>query len=379
MAAVALPDRLADYSHLTADLSDAASGRAVALYQRGFGVEFLDAPQAVVLAADDDVYRRLDAAERRSGPQDQGDPGPMLLSPDGSAVALGDHDAHDPDLGVVDLSTGAVVDHPLPHARSVVPLAWSADGAQIAYLAGESPTNPHSGGPPVGDLFVLDLGSGEASPVPGVERAWMAAFSPDGRELAVRRSGQGNGGTSVVDLSEGTVRVLPVAGALSSPAAWSPDGSLLAVSAPSGLSFVEADGSAPEPVRLVLDDPERAEFLGWTSDREVAVLERSGADTAHLVALPLDGGDARQLTTVDDLGSYGIGRLQLASALLPGIDVRVAAPPDRGPLPARFRIPLALLVGLAAAALVMLGTRATRRHRSVVDRESDSCESTCPA
>ena len=47
--AAALPDRLASYSHRTADLSDAPSGRAVALYQRGFGVEFLDTPQALSL------------------------------------------------------------------------------------------------------------------------------------------------------------------------------------------------------------------------------------------------------------------------------------------------------------------------------------------
>src|SRR6478735_6339245 len=108
----AIPDRLAGYSYLMADLSDAPSGRALALYQHGFGVEFMDFPQAVVLAADDDVYRRLDAAEARSGLRDQGDPGPMLLSPDGTSVALGEHATEDPDLGIVDLATGEVTSHP---------------------------------------------------------------------------------------------------------------------------------------------------------------------------------------------------------------------------------------------------------------------------
>ena len=36
-SAVTVPDRLADYSYLTGDVSDAPPGRAVALYQHGFG------------------------------------------------------------------------------------------------------------------------------------------------------------------------------------------------------------------------------------------------------------------------------------------------------------------------------------------------------
>jgi hypothetical protein len=115
--AVSIPDRLASYSYLTGNVSDAPPGRAVALYQHGFGVEFMDYPQAVVLAADDDLYRRLDAAEDRGGSETQGDPGPMLLSPDGLWVALGDHDTRDADLGVVDLRTGGVTSRQVPDAQ----------------------------------------------------------------------------------------------------------------------------------------------------------------------------------------------------------------------------------------------------------------------
>ncbi len=359
----AIPDRLAGYSYLMADLSDAPSGRALALYQHGIGVEFMDFPQAVVLAADDDVYRRLDAAEARSGPRDQGDPGPMLLSPDGTSVALGEHATEDPDLGIVDLATGEVTSHPLSKARSVVPLAWAPDGSQVAYLAGTSPTNPYSGGPPVGDLFVLDVGSGAVSAVPGVGAAWMVAFSPDGRRIAVRRSGPGDGGLSVVDLSDGTLQAVPADGVLSSPAAWSPDGRLLAVSNGSGLSFVTMDGSAAAaPPQLPLEHPDRQDFQGWTSDQEVAVFDWSDSDVAQLVAHPLDGGATRELTTVDDLGSYGVLRFQLASALLPGIDVRPAGEVDRGPLPARFRVLLAVATGLTIAGLAAVAMRLLRRR-----------------
>ncbi|MFC6345619.1 TolB family protein, partial [Nocardioides hankookensis] len=175
------------------------------LYQHGFGVELLDAPQAVVLAADDDVYRRLGAAESRGGAETQGDPGPMLLSPDGLHVALGDHDSRAADLGIVDLGSGDLTSYDLPEARSVIPVAWAPDGSRVAYVSDGTATNPYAGGPVVGDLVVLDLASGETSPVPGGIDVSVAAFSPDGDELAMQRS-SGSGGLAVVDLSSGAVR-----------------------------------------------------------------------------------------------------------------------------------------------------------------------------
>ena len=105
--AAAVPRQLAAYSHLTGNVSTSPPGAAVALFQHGWGVELLDFPQAVVLGAGGDVYRRVDVAEDRAGAETQGDPAPMLLSPDGTQVAVGDHDTQDPDVVVVDLLTGA--------------------------------------------------------------------------------------------------------------------------------------------------------------------------------------------------------------------------------------------------------------------------------
>jgi len=356
-ASVSIPDRLAGYSHLMAGVSQAPPGQALALYQRGFGVEFLDTPQAVVLAAGDDVYRRLGAAESRGGAETQGDPGPMLLSPDGREVALGDHDTGDADLGVVDLGSGDVTTLELPGARSVVPVAWAPDGSKIAYLAGDSPSNPYSGGSIVGDLVLLDLESGEAVPVPGGANALTAAFSPDGRRLAVQRT-TGSGGLAVVDLSSGSVREVAADGSLAGPAAWSPDGRLLALSGSSGMSFIDPTGSGAP---LTLDRSAPDGILGWTGSREVAVLERPDADHASITAYGLDGIASRQLTAIGDVGSYGIGRLQLASGLLADLQVRPAGPADDGPLPPAFRIGFAVVVGLAVAALTAL---VTRRRRS---------------
>lgn len=356
--AVTLPDRLAEYSYLTGDVSNAPPGRALALYQHGFGVELLDFPQAVVLAADDDVYRRLDAAEDRSGPESQGDPGPMRLSPDGQWVALGDHDTSEASLDLVDLSTGELVQHELPEApRSVLPVAWSADGSQIAYVSTDQPTNPYSPSSPIGDLFTLDLESGDAEPVPGGNGAGMAAFSPDGRRIAVQHSG-GSEGLAIVDLASSTVRALSHGVTLAGPNAWSPDGRLLAVAGQSSIAFLDVAGSRPStPLHLDVDQS----MVGWVSEREVVLLDDSDDNVTRLVAQPIEGGASREITRVEGTSSYGVIRFQLASALLPELKTRETGDPDRGPLPAPFRIAAAVLISLAVS---MLAARITRRHPS---------------
>lgn len=355
--AVTLPDRLAGYSYLTGNVSDAPPGQALALYQHGFGVEFMDYPQAVVLAADDDVYRRLDAAEARSGPESQGDPGPMRLSPDGRWVALGDHNTSEANLELVDLSSGDVVRHELPEARSVLPVAWSADGSQVAYLTGDQPTNPYSPRPRLGDLFVLDLESGDAEPVPGGAGARTAAFSPDGRQVAVQRYGRAEG-IAIVDLPSSNVRALSHGGTLAGPDAWSPDGRLLAVARKSSIGFLDVAGPRPSTrFHLAVDHS----MVGWVGEREVVLLDTSDDDMTRLVAHPLEGGESRELTRLEGTSHYGVTRFQLASALLEDIENRVTGEPDRGPLPAPFRFAAAVLVGLA---VTIFTARMTRKHPS---------------
>jgi hypothetical protein len=360
-ATPAVPEVMAGYSYLTGSVSSSPPGPVVALWQHGYGVELFDHPQAVVLGTGGDSYRRVDVAEGRAGAETQGDPAPMLLSPDGTRVAVGDHDIERPDVVVVDLTTGTTTRHALPAGRSVVPLAWSADGDQLASLVSDDPTNPYSGGRITGDVALLDLPDDDAEVLDLERSATAAAFSPDGSELAVEQSG----GVTVVDLQDGGSRSLEVDGVLAGPAAWSPDGRLLAVTSvepsiapagldapgtPIGLAFVDPSGQGrgvPDPVRLPLTGPGRV--LGWAGSGEVlAVLAVDGTDAQVLSGVPLDGARPRALMRMSDLGSYGIGRFQLASNAADTLEVVTPADVDRGPWPLPVRGLAALVVGLAA-------------------------------
>ncbi len=381
--AAAVPRDLAAHSHLTGSVSSSPPGAAVALFQHGWGVELFDFPQAVVLGAGGDAYRRVDAAEDRASAASQGDPAPMLLSPDGTKVAVGDHETADPDVVVVDLLTGEATSHPLPTGQSVLPVAWSRDGTALAHLLSLEPTNPYTGERIAGEVGVLDLGDDTTDLLPG-DDVTAVAFSPDGTELAVERTGTSfaDARISVVDLAGGDTRDLETVGVLAGPAAWSPDGRLLATTtlepsgapagapdpgAPTGIAFVDPSGAAadvPEPMELPLAEAGRV--LGWTdADELMALLEVAGddpccAEAYDLSRVALDGGAPQPLMNISDLGSYGVGRFQMASATVGDLQVVTPGEVDRGPWPLWLRAGLALLVGLLTW---LVSRRVLRRWR----------------
>ena len=375
-----VPDRMAGYSHLTVDVSGSPPGRAVALFQFGFGVEFLDFPQAVAVGADGDVHRRVDLAEGRLLPGSQGDPAPSLLSPDGTRVAVGGHDGDGPDIAVLDLASGDAVEHPVPAGPTVLPVAWSPDGRRLAYLGTDTAMN--SDAPVTGDVGVLDLVTGRAAALPGGAAARTAAFGPDGAELAVQHSDDGGGDLVVVPLEGGTGRTLslPPGHGLDGPAAWSPDGAWLATSraphdcsmlisdaqwqrclaehdtVPDTIAFVDAtgrSGTTPDPLDRAVVGP--GPVLGWTAPDRVAMLvpdPPTNADPDHhrLVDVPLDGGDPWRLSSVPTSGgAYGVGRFQVATGLLPDLQVREAGEVDHGRWPLWLRLGAAVTAGAGAA------------------------------
>jgi hypothetical protein len=85
------------YSLLISAVTKAAPGRAIALYGYGNG-ELINMFQSLVVGADRDRYRKVDAMEERNRPS-------ALLAPNGTGVLLGDDCGATRDLVLVDLTT----------------------------------------------------------------------------------------------------------------------------------------------------------------------------------------------------------------------------------------------------------------------------------
>jgi hypothetical protein len=170
---------------------------------------------------------------------------------------------------------------------------------------------------------------------------------------------------------------------LAGPAAWSPDGRLLATMPDTGdpslgideanrlsaepLVFLDATGAgrAPRTVHADPDSPELDGFvLGWRSADEYVVRGASGRDTRYgddaLVSVSVSTGHRRVLGRLDH-GDHEVSDLQLATGLVPELRLTTPGEPDRGPLPTWIRLlPLgpALLV---AGVLLVLRRRGHRR------------------
>ncbi len=138
-----------------------------------------------------------------------------LLSPDGTRLAV----SGETDVLILDLTTGEHRLYPIDEDGPITVLAWSPDSRLVAC------SND-------GDLVVLELPLGRVRPVDlDGEECSGAAFSPDTSRLAVDLD---EGVGLVVFAADGSVAnlvSLPTEDGeeLSGTAAWSPDGRLLAV------------------------------------------------------------------------------------------------------------------------------------------------------
>ena len=186
--------------------------------------------------------------------------------------------------------------------------AWSPDGNQVAYGAG---TNPFPGGGARAlDLYIADADGTGARNLTAFdsESAYGAAWSPDGRTLAVVSSAPRLAGSSslgpaqlwVVDLPGSRRRVdlrtdlVDAQGRdWATSIRWSPDGSRFAFesassasTAPSNVFLVPVNGSGV----IVLHD---ATLPAWSSDgRSIAIVSGAGA-TARIDVLDANGSDRR--------------------------------------------------------------------------------------
>lgn len=365
-----LPARIADYSYLTGSVSASPPGRAAAVFQHGFGVELMDFPQAVLMGADATTYRRIDLAEQRGGPEGQGDPAPMALSPGGEKMAVGDYPANSADLAGLDLTTADVASHPLDAARGSIPRAWSPDSRLLTFVVGAESFDPYAAfhpSPLTGDLGLLDTWTGEVRMMPDGDGVGLVAFSPDGTRLAVERDGR----VEIRTLSGETTRTLslPAGHHLDGPEAWSPDGSLLTFTDWRSACQQRMSGFDEAPWDACVAASQSKTFVEVTGPREVLVLDDTVPSDARaqsaywLTAVPLNGSEPQRLSSVPGADNFGVGSFQLASSLVPDLTVgTTGSQVDRGPLPLPFALTLSVvLAALAGGVTRVMGSVRSRR------------------
>lgn len=370
-----LPTTIAPYSWFTGKLSAHRMEAASLLYENGFGVEFMDHPQAVLLGADGSTYRRLGAAEAASIAADQGDPATSELSPDGTFVVIGSSAATGT-VEVVTLEDGHRRTLPTLARQATLPLSIGADGRTVILATSRSDVNRYAVGSDLG-LARLDLTTGAVHAYPAIRHVEGAALSPDGSRLAVA----GEGVTRILDAATGEVRAsFPTSDStVLDGDAWSPDGRRLALVDQSsteegGADLVVVDVSGATPV-------ERGEHLdasaygaaaiGWRDDGTVLVHTQTDPDanTSEMVWVDTATGAATQLATYrpDAVTWAAMGRVDAARNLVATWHV-ADRPVDRGLWPLRLGLGAAALAGILALALD--GLRLTLRRPASARRRT---------
>jgi hypothetical protein len=355
-----LPRQFASFSFLTSELDASPIDRAIAVYlQRNSLEDWIQRWQPLLLDADGDRYRQTRAADRwplaLGYYRDSVPYGNVLLSPDGRRLAIasgrpkGRHD-----VSILDVSTAAVTTHTLP-ATDARPLAWSPDARRLAYVS----TSTESG---AGTLGVLDVDTGHATEYPALGAVIAAAYCADGSQLVVQA------GSDLVFLdAQGTVTnrlTLPPNSRLAGPAAWSPNGSLLAIVRlepdqemtwylrPRALDFLSIGVAAAVVPEIPMDDT--MQFQGWRTDGSVVFWQ-----APYITEVAIVGGARTVLAELDG----EVVSFQVASDLIRTAVVVKPGPVDRGPWPWWVWLGAGLVLGAVTVPVLAMVWYVRRRRR----------------
>jgi hypothetical protein len=363
-----LPDRFAGYSRRTATVTKQPPGRAVAMYTYG-NYDWFSTYQPLVVGADRDTYRRVDAIEERS--TDEGGYAEALLSPDGTQVLVGDGRGNATSLVLVDLASGRRRELRVDPPVGVRLLAWSPNGRYVAYGGAPVSARFRPGGNAINgdtsttsELVILDLATGTSTHHPQFKPVRSVSFAPDSLRLALQLDRES--WIVAVDGQRQRRLALPQGRELLTRHAWLPDGALIATVPWSDdspgqrwsneLAFVDATGegrAAPQPVTV-------GWMLGWRSPtRLVTFVMGEDAVSGSIIEVAVDTGERRVLSRFSDSFSceYGteqceVSELQLATGLLATLDTRPGT--DRGDRPlwqSLAFVALVALVGWTAGAI----------------------------
>lgn len=353
------PRQVASYSWWTPMLGPSEIGTAAMIYQNGFGVEFGDVPQAVVLGADGTTYRRLGAAEARTVRADQGDPADALLSADGTFAVISGP-GRDSSVEVLDLRSLSGRAVPIGEGRSAIAVSIDSAGERALLLTSDQDMSRYTNDRMrlSGTLTVLDLTTGASRDLAVERTAQSAAVSPDGEVIAAQVDDR----LLVVDASDGrTLHELPGSSGELNGDAWSPSGRRFAVVEGRSLRVVDiADGEAAERT-VALPDDTWSSLLGWRDERTALlhVSNGDGSNDSWFTWFDVEDGAAQELSayTADPLTGAALGAPDVARGLVgEWRSVEASSSSPVGPLP---------IVLVATIAGLVVWTVTAARSRSL--------------
>ena len=293
---------------------------------QGWGLRGVTFKGKVAVIGESGVYRMQRYTKDVEAGED------VLLSPDGQLIVDATYTvpagyvtkaetppaAGDLPLWFTDLTTGRTTRMTVPGDGEVRPVAWSPNGAKLLVEVAAAPTE----GPwPGGRLELLDLRTGEVKVAADlgstlVHRAQLAAFSPNGRLVAV----QIDTALVVLDLTTGTRRTLATLSPdqrLAGIGAWSDDGSQIALLTMAGCSLSCTKTELDERRWQI---SELDAFNGTTSTGEYPTL--TGLSVRVLGRLPSGQLAVARYRAYDKLLSDNAGNLEVGSKIVEETDYR---------------------------------------------------------
>ena len=192
-------------------------------------------------------------------------------------------------LNIAD-ADGHRVETMLESREPILSASWSRDGRYIAYVSFEVDRRPA--------IFLRDVVNGtrqQLTNFPGLNGA--PAFSPDGKQLAMVLSKDGNPDIYVLTIADRRLRRVTRHYGIDTEPSWSPDGK--------GIIFTSNRGGQPQIYQIQLDDLsiERLTFEGDYNAKASVLSDGSGIVMVHrrngifhIAMLDLARGRLRELT-----------------------------------------------------------------------------------